>query len=344
MSETITPHESARNTLVIEPHADVKADKRDSFLEKDPMRKLAYERKRRVKDKSAGAHLAELIGYAVSDGDWTDQELTDFCIHWRRKHGESFKSDPKYYAAIIARAREAEERKEVLRVGASADQPREEKLMQLSTLLGADITSVQRFQTDPRSYVVRLGNGSYLEFKNGDDLFTQSKLRGALRDYASVIMPPYKAAEWMNVEGHIIACVEDVDSADEATHLGSVIAWLRTFVRKHVRPDMVKEGQLRAVLDGRPAQFAVKGEPVRVWFSMEGFKRSIMLESSTMPPSHALLAVRLKQIGCVYEKKVSIFVDGNDTTRSLWSAPDDFVVSPPDEEKPGEPKHILGES
>jgi hypothetical protein len=105
MSETITPHGSARNPLVIEPDADVKATKLALFLEKDPMRKLAYERKRRVKDQSAGAYLAELIGYAVSDGDWTDQELADFCIHWLRKHGESFKEDPKYYAVIIARAR-----------------------------------------------------------------------------------------------------------------------------------------------------------------------------------------------------------------------------------------------
>lgn len=202
---------------------------------------------------------------------------------------------------------------------------REEKLMQLSTLSGTDIVSVQRFHTDPRSYVVRLGNGSYLEFKTGDDLFSQAKLSGALRDYANVIMHPYKAAEWKNVQEHIIACVEDVDSADEATHLGSVIAWLRTYLRKHLRPEMERDGQVRAALDNRPA--VLDGA---IWFSMNDFKRGIMLEASTNPPAHSILSVRLRQIGCEYVPQVALRPSGErNNSRSLWRAPDGFMDSEP---------------
>lgn len=324
MSETITPHESARKTLDIEPDADVKATPLESLLANEPLFKAAYERKRRVKDQSAGTYERELVGFAVR-AKWTDQEACNLIIKWRRTHGESFRPDPKYYAATIAQVRAAEERKEVLSVGAGAGQPREEKLMQLSTLVGADITSVQRFHTDPRSYVVRLGNGSYLEFKNGDDLFSQSKLRGALRDYANVIMPQYKAAEWMNVEKHIVACVEDVDSADEATHLGSVIAWLRTYLRKHLNRDMVRDGQVRAARDGRPA--VIDGA---IWFSMNDFKRGIMVEASTNPPAHSILSVRLKQIGCEYVPQVALRPSGEgNTSRSLWRVPDGFMDGEP---------------
>jgi hypothetical protein len=329
MTKTITPHESARKTLVIEPDADVQSKPLDLLRDNEPLFKSAYERKRRVKDQSAGAYQRELVGFAVRAG-WTDQETCNLVIKWRQTHGESFKPDPRYYAAIIAQARAAEERKEVLSGGVSADLSREERLEQLSTLLGvstkgANITGVQRFHTDPRSYVVRLGNGSYLEFKNGDDLFSQSKLRGALIDYANVIMPEFKSAEWRRVQEHIAACIEDVESSDEATHLGSCRAWLRTYIRKCLRADMHEDGQKRAALEGMPA--VLNGG---VWFALGGFKRSIMIESSTQPPSSSVLAVRLKQIGCEYAPQVALRPSGDsNTSRSLWRVPDGFMDDEP---------------
>jgi hypothetical protein len=128
----------------------------------------------------------------------------------------------------------------------------------------------------------------------------------------------------------MLACIEDVESADEATHLGSCLAWLRTYIRKHLRPEMDENGQRRAALEGMPA--VLDG---RVWFALEGFKRSILLESSTQPPSSPVLAVRLRQIGCEYVRQVALRLSGErNTSRSLYRAPDGFM----DEAESDEPE------
>lgn len=320
MTQTIVCRKSKVKTLVIDVAADVSASQLD-LLKKDSRFKQAWERKLRVRDNSVSACEAIIAERAVWE-ELDDQTICNLLIASKRYHGDDFVSDADYYARTIAHARNAYERAQLLNSARSnGNLPREEALRQLSSLLTVDVISIQRFHTDPRSYVMRLDNGSYIEFKCQSELLKQTRLAGALFDYANVNMPSFKNAEWVSVKKYIGASIENVESSSESTHLGSCIAWLTTYLRRHLRPEMEREGQVRSAAEGKPA--IIDG---RIWFSMDGFKRSIMLESSSQPPAQAILSVRLKQIGCAYVPHKALRPSGGvNVSRSLWSAPEDFI-------------------
>jgi hypothetical protein len=315
MMQTITPHKSECKTLVIDEAADVSASQLD-LLKKDSRFKQAWERKLRVKDNSVSACEAIIAERAVWE-ELDDQTICNLLIASKRYHGDDFVSEADYYTRAIAHARNAYERARLL--NSNENLSREEALRQLSFLLTVEVTSIQRFLTDPRSYVMMLANGSYVEFKTSSELLSQAKLSGALVDYANVIMPSFKSKEWDKVTSLMPLCMEDVESSVESTYLGSCIAWLRTYLRRHLRLDMEHEGQMKAAMEGKPAII-----DEAIWFPMDGFKRSILMESGEQPPK-TVLAVRLEQIGCVYEKRKALRVGEFHTTRSLWRAPNDFL-------------------
>lgn len=327
MTKTITPHESVRKTLIVKPDADVTASELD-LLKTDAQFKQAWDRKRRVTDQSASAYESVIADLAMR-AECDDQKICNLLIAHRRTHGEGFKPERDYYERVITEARARMAVAEKLKsYGARKTHSREEALADLLTLLSVRVTSIQRFMTDPRSYVMRLDNGSYVEFRTSREMFDQNSLRQALIDYTSVKIPRFKNVEWDDVENCMIECVEDVESSSESTHLGATIEWLRTYIRKHLRPDMPRDGQISAAIEGKPA--VLDGG---ICFSMDGLKRSIMLESSEQPPAKTLLAVRLRQIGCEYQPQVSLRPSGgSNTSRSLWFVPMDFKTE--DESQP----------
>lgn len=320
MGKSLQPQNSVCKQLFIEPDADVKASVLD-LLKADSLFKQAWERKRRVKDNSMAACEAIITEHAVRAG-LDEQTICNLLIAWKRHHGDDFVRDPSYYVRAIAKARTADERAQLLgTVGAGKTLTREDALQRLSSLLTVDVTSIQRFMTDPRSYVMRLSNRSYIEFKTSDELMSQKRVAGALFDYADVVMPSFKNAEWDKVVTCMIDCIEDVESSFESTHLGATITNLRSYLLRHLRPEMSHEAQKRMMIEGKPA--LLDG---RIWFSMDGLRRSILMDSPEQPPAKEILSVRLKQIGCEYAPHKSLRPSGeSNTSRSRWCAPTDFL-------------------
>lgn len=318
--KTITPHSDMCKTLVIERDADVKASDLELLAKADPLFMPAYKRKRRAKDNSASTCEAIVAEHAVR-AEWDDQKICNLIIGHKNCH-DDFVSDPGYYARAITKARAADERAQLLSaISAGKTLTREEALQRLSSLLTVEVTSIQRFKTDPRSYVMRLSNDSYIEFKNHSELTSQKRLAGALFDYARTRMPRFKNQEWGNVEQCMLDAIEDVESSFESTHLGATITHLRSYLLRHLRPELSHEGQKRSMMDGKPA--ILDGH---IWFSTDGLKRSILMDSSEQPPAKEILSVRLKQIGCEYAPHKSLRPSGeSNTSRSRWCAPTDFL-------------------
>lgn len=323
-------------TFPVRPHgalnlkADVGGTLLDRLRQEQPFRE-AWKRKLRTKDKSVDACATRIVEYALKDG-CDDQTIYDLLVTWQRSYKEDPVSEVAWYKGFIAKAREVEANAREAELTALAlnayregtKHTREEALQSLSALLGVNatttITSVERYHTDPRSYVIKLGNGSYIECKTQNELRSQEKLAGALLDYASIVMPTFKQAEWNNVLRCIRDCIEDVETSTDSTHLGECKEWLVSYLHRHLRPERVHEGQVRMALEGEAA--VLDGE---VWFSMDRFRRFIMLSCSERPAKE-ILAVRLQQIGCEYQQHKPLRPSGRtNTSRSLWRAPQEIA-------------------
>jgi hypothetical protein len=90
-------------------NAEPPLDKLMALLENDRTFKQTYERKRKdFKDQSASSYDMALANYGVQAG-WSDQEIVNLIIHWRRKYNEKLadKMRDSYMLATIRKARAA---------------------------------------------------------------------------------------------------------------------------------------------------------------------------------------------------------------------------------------------
>jgi hypothetical protein len=306
--------------LVVKADAEPPRSKLLSLSKTDSIFKGVFERRTwRRRDKKAETLEPFMVQCAV-DAEWEDQEICNLIIDWRRQHEEDFIEDPKHYRDLIDKARAVSERAASLRaIDPKTQLPRAEALQQLSQLLEVKVVAVQRFTTDPVSYALKLGNTSKLvELATRVHLLEQRSLAGDLFDYASVIMPTFKAEEWRKVQALICASVETVESAPEFQYLGSCREWLRTYLSRSLRthPDV---DQRKALSDKQAG--IIDGE---IWFPIDGLRRSIM-QTEQKPPTKAILSVRLKNIGCHYDPRFELRYSDVNTSRSLWRAPADIL-------------------
>lgn len=252
--------------------------------------------------KSPDSYEVRLAHYAAQD-DWSDQEITNLVIAFRRKHGERMASSAAGYHQILARAR-------LDGVEATAV----ESLKIISTLVGVEICNIQRYKTDPPCYVLELGNNRVVQLGGVASLIEQNSFRKVLIDYGNYNMPVFKASVWHDIVTRMLNAIEEVQAPFESTRLGAATNWLKSYVRDFIHPERVKEAQWRAVLDHKPG--LIDGV---IWFSMSGFKKYVQVEF-TEHPQPADLAVWLKQIGCQFEscKTIRIGAEESRVSRSLW--------------------------
>jgi hypothetical protein len=299
--------------LRIEVDAELPLEKFHRLSERVPDFQKTWERRQRGSGRwTSDTYEAKLAHYAAQD-DWSDQEITNLIIAFRRKHGARVELREEDYLSIIARTKLAE------RVTVSAATTAE-ALQIISIAVGVEISKMQRYLTEPPIYVLALGNGKVVQLGGVDNLWHQANFRKALIDYANRNMPVFKSAIWHDVVTRMLEAIEDVEAPFESTRLGAATNWLKSYVRDHVRPERVEEAQRQAVLDHKPG--LIDGA---VWFSMSGFTKFVKVEFAEHPQS-ADLTVWLKQIGCQYDPCKTIRIGENiRASRSLWMAPARFL-------------------
>jgi hypothetical protein len=93
--------------LVLDPEAVAPPRKFERLCRGVQKFPATWERRRTdLADQSASAYDMSLAWYAAAQ-DWTDQEITDLLIAWRRLHGEPLKLRVDYFQQTITRARGA---------------------------------------------------------------------------------------------------------------------------------------------------------------------------------------------------------------------------------------------
>ena len=219
--------------LALDPEAEPSAVRLDALLTADPKFRRSWGQDR--KDQSPTAYNLSLATIALGDG-WSDQEVVNLIICWRRKHGHDLKLGEGYYEIILSKAKEpivmaqAQEQLDEALLLRPEDQSEVLKA-NLTTLFRVDIIRIVKYLGEPPVY--------YMYTKQGDitlgeinKITSQISFRNMVATITGVWISAVSKKAWdQRVQALLLAC-EETDVGD-ASHLAQETnAWLDKYLLK----------------------------------------------------------------------------------------------------------------
>ena len=310
--------------LALDPDAEPSAVRLDALLTADPKFRRSWGQDR--KDQSPTAYDLSLATMAMQAG-WSDQEVVNLLICWRRKHGHDLKLGEGYYEIILSKAKEpivmaqAQEQLEEALLLRPEDQSEVLKA-NLKTLFRVDIIRIVKYIGDPPIY--------YMYTKQGDitlgeisSITSQAAFRNMLAMTTGVWITAVSLKAWdKQVQALLLAC-EEIDVGD-ASHLAQETnAWLEEYLLK--KPPREEDQWLKAAEAKQP--FILNG---KVHIFMDDFRKWLDINIGEQITSHAI-GRRLKQCQARTEK-VNVKIGNSWTSRTTWQLPERIHAKPIPEE------------
>lgn len=307
--------------IVVDGSADAAASKLEALLLIDPKIKKTYEKKRTdLQDTSQSAYDLALGTYAFQFG-WTDQEIVNLLIAFRRRHSEDLKLREDYYVRTLARIHKGQQQAEAINqeVAAGID----ENLEAVAAAIGLKIKRILKMLTSPPTFVIQMMDGREVNVGEVTGLIDQKLLRKHLANAVGFYLTTFKNAQWDRVAPKLLAACEDMDVGADATDVGGTMNWLREYVRESIRAPHDSRIQTDQALEGAPAY--MHGH---IHITLDHFRRFIDFKFGERRQNRDL-AVLLKRVGCS-SKVISMRAGDTSsgvTSRNMWLLPaDQFKV------------------
>lgn len=313
--------------LKTDPDAHPPFTRHDALLENDDKYRKTWEHKRKdLSDQSPSGYDMALANILVRAG-WSDQEVVDTLIAHRRKYSADLKLREDYYQRTILAARsspgatderrtnETLSRLEEVQAdpGVSPEDKKNTTLKEVSSLLGVDIRRFIKYDSDPPSYRLFVGDKG-VPIKGTGDLMRQASFSEALINACSYVMPNFKAPQWRAVLQALLRAVEVVDVSEEATEEGS----MRILLRKYMSEKPPVEDRAMAAEVARP--FLDGGD---VYIFSENF-RDWLNGSQREKLTRAAVCTMLRACGSE-PKTFSVKKSGGSSTTRAWRIPAKIV-------------------
>ena len=306
--------------LALDPEAEPSAVRLDALLTADPKFRRSWGQDR--KDQSPTAYNLSLATMAMGGG-WSDQEVVNLIICWRRKHGHDLKLGEGYYEIILSKAKEpivmaqAQEQLDEALLLRPEDQSEVLKA-NLTTLFRVDIIRIVKYLGEPPVY--------YMYTKQGDitlgeinKITSQTKFRNMVATITGVWISAVSKKAWdQRVQALLLAC-EEIDVGD-ASHLAQETnAWLDKYLLK--KPPREEDAWLKAAEAEQP--FILHG---KVHIILDDFQKWLELNTGEQATAHAL-GRRLRQCQAQTEK-TNVKPGNSRTSRTTWQLPERYHAKP----------------
>lgn len=336
----MTPEAVAPGSLRLDPHAEPSLTKFLALSENEPKFKRAWERKRQdLPDQSASSYDMALANYAAM-AQWTDQEIADLLIAWRRKHSEDLKLRDDYYRRTIAKARapytqteaqeKLEENTDALRSGRADPGDARAKIREaLSQTFGIVITRVVKYRADKPLYKLETDVGSII-LGEVSTITNQIAFRNSVAAATGRLIPKVKGDKWdIHAQGILDACELD-ELGPETTLLGQAKGWLDAYLDDAavIDADVSEAAESRAPFS-KEGRVHIFGPALRQWLAVR-FERVTPKE----------MGVALRALGCE-PVVVAVNIKSKDTSRAVWRVPKSLTETDAkvrDEQPQGTPK------
>ena len=299
--------------LALDPEADPSLLKLEVLLKDNPKFRKSWEQDRKdMNDQSASAYALSMATIALGAG-WSDQEVVNLMICWRRKHGHDLKLREGYYEITLAKAKEpivmAQAQEQLNETLLQPPDDETEVLMHnLATLFSVDITRIVKYLGDPPIYYMYTEQGNITLGKIGN-VISQKRFQGLAAAATGVMIPSVSKKIWeQRVQAMLLAC-EEIEVGDASHPAQETRLWLAKYLLE--KPPREDEEWEKAAEAKQP--FLRHG---RVHVFMDDLRRWLELAVGNQMTSRALgrrLRLCMAQPG-----QVNIRIGNTRTTRACW--------------------------
>jgi len=326
------PKEAGEPTFTIKRDAQPPGDKFFRLCENDPRFHDTWNRKRSdLKDKSTSGYEMALA-HAMQEANWSDQEIVDTLIAFRRQQcGEGPKHE-QYYRLTLHRSRvehaaqQAEDEIEHINITAGGepqppkdDAQRRQWLGLINQALQLNVHIIRWIQhgRENARYTAVLSNGKTVPIGNVDAVLNQSRFRARIYEETNETVRIMKQQTWLNV-ARLLGRVAEIDE-DENRLLDQFACYIADYATAHPPAD-----------DDRWQDAALHGQPFRrdgkLCISIPSLRRYIYAQYDENYSSTDMVW-HLKRLG--FERQVvGIRIKETTTTRAVWGCRTDDLHVP----------------
>jgi len=321
--------------ITINPLAEPPGHKLSALTDDDRFKKTWDRQREDLKDQTGSAYCLSLANYAAL-ASWSDQEICDMLVAWRRKHEpNNQKLDrPEWFIDRIQTARKATgvigSRQVAAEALADAREnpvaPEAELLRFVSDVVGFRLLGVMKrvifdatgFIETP-SFVLDIQVGGKEPQKvildNVDYILDQRRFAKISGGHAGRVLPRMKSKEWDNVSQAILSVCQEVPDVPEAGSLENVRNVLRRYLAEapvtRDAGDAVGTDNVLKPDDGSPMQFS--------WSAFSAWASN----NRIIKLSNAELSRAIVEIGC---KRISYDRKGKNgrVKATFWTVPEEL--------------------
>lgn len=322
--------------LVLDPAATPPFDRWQAALEAEPRFRQTWERKRKdLTDTSPSAYDLSLASQAAALG-WTDQEIVNLCIAWRRHHAEDVQKAlrPDYWlgsanrAGTLAKARRAYAQEHAATTLAgddpeSAPGDRAGLLATISALLGVTVAAWVQHGRERARYSLRLEDGREVPMGTAAQVLSLDQFRSRLYEATGATLPAWKRERWLRIARSLAEAAEIVEN-DQMDRLTTVREWVSGYLGNGgVLRDGTAEEYGEAIAAGRP--FVRDG---MVYLQASALRRYVILTQLEPIETHDLLDA-LRAAGFETRQRFGRSRTGRASNRWYWHAPEATLAGGP---------------
>ena len=305
--------------LALDPEAAPSIVRLEALLKASPKFRKSWEQDRTdMSDPSASAHNLSLATMAMQAG-WSDQEVVDLLICWRRLHGHDLRLREGYYEITIDKAKEpfvtAEAEEQLDKALRQPPEDQTEVLKaNLDTLLTVNIIRIVKYLGDPPIYYMYTQQGD-ITLGEIDSITAQKKFRERVAEDTKVWIPAVSKKAWeQRVQAILLVC-EDNDVGDASHPAQETAAWLDEYLLE--KPPREENEWKKAAEVKLPF---IQDEQVHIFLG--DFRRWLDLTMGQKITPY-FLSLRLQQCDAALDK-VNLTIGNGRTSRSCWELPRGF--------------------
>lgn len=305
--------------LILDPKREPPLNKLEALQQNVPEFRKVWEGSRKDLSSPSERDLS-LASFAARAG-WSDQEIADLLIYFRKRRGEDQKLRQSYYGPTIIRSRDDSDREVALEkmdetlvaldqahFGSDGEKrdARLDALMALSQTLGVDISRIIKFTGEPAIWRLISPVGE-ITLGTAEVVLSAKKMKQKLYEVAGVVLPNYTQPSWDRIAETIQRVMEEEEVSNESTDAGQMHAWLADFLS--MRPPVLDRDEATSTehpfRDG--VDVVIFSSSFRQWLKLSQGERV----------SNKEIGLMMRVFGGTSEQ-FKLKVGDKMTTRSVW--------------------------